>query len=164
METRKQITGTQYEISDHGNVKSLKSWKFLKFKIHYWYSYIQIRNNWKRINYRVQRLVAQAFISNKKNKPIVNHKNWIRNDNRVENLERATNSENQKHAFSNLWKKNVCKKIYQYKNWNIVNTRNNLKSIKQNLNFSIASISLCCSWKRKQAYWYFRTHKRLENQ
>jgi len=49
----------------------------------------------------IQRIVAEHFLENNDSKKIqVNHKNKIRNDNRVENLEWVTQSENIKHAKS----------------------------------------------------------------
>ena len=48
---------------------------------------------------KVHRMVAELFIPNPNNLPHINHKNGLRNDNRVENLEWITPGDNQRHAY-----------------------------------------------------------------
>jgi hypothetical protein len=56
---------------------------------------------------KVHRIIAQTFLCNEENKPEVNHKNSIRSDNRVINLEWVTHRENVCHSFANKMQNNI---------------------------------------------------------
>ena len=70
-----------------------------------------IMNTGKKRILRVHRLVADAFMPNPYDKPQVNHKNGDKTDNRAENLEWCTPSENQRHRIDVLGKKNFGRRV-----------------------------------------------------
>lgn len=87
-----------YQVSDLGNVKSLKLGKerILKSAISKGYLFVVIFKNSKPKKRTIHSLVAEAFLNHipKGMKLVVNHKNFIKTDNKLENLEIVTNREN----------------------------------------------------------------------
>ena len=117
MEKWKEIKGFKncYEVSNLGNVRSidrcvkhyrggLRKYKGSGKSLRYdknGYTRCNLNKDGKRFDFRVHRLVADAFLDNKLNKKEVNHINGIKDDNNVNNLEWCTSSENRLHATKN---------------------------------------------------------------
>lgn len=111
----------------------------------------------------LHRLIAKAFIPNTENKPYINHINGIKNDNRIENLEWCTPTENTNHAIKVL-KRNfgasnagveskLRKPVYQLDLYGrIVNKFNSIKEASTKT--GIENISASISGKYKHAGGY----------
>lgn len=113
----KDITGYEgvYQVSDLGRIKSLnrvntdtegrnifRLGKILTPNINKKTGYASVMFGYKGKRKYIHRLVAIHFIPNIENKPCINHKNKIRNDNRKVNIEWNTYLENNLHSKLNL--------------------------------------------------------------
>lgn len=99
------INGKQasyYYVDREGNIFSKYTGELRKltpYLTHDGYRRIQLSSEFDKKHYRVARIIAETYLSNPNNYPIINHKNSIRDDDRVENLEWCDNSHNQKQRF-----------------------------------------------------------------
>jgi len=113
----KDIKGYEgyYQVSTRGQVRSknriinyctgrvdYRLSKIMKPKrSHNGYLMVELSKNNTRRTFKIHRLVAEAFIPNPFNKPQVNHLDFCRDCNGVENLEWVTAQENVRHAKQN---------------------------------------------------------------
>jgi len=101
--------GGLYEISNIGNIRSLRNGKVRTVKkcvSTKGYYFVHITINKFTFRRKIHRLVAMAFIENPLNKPQVNHKDLNKLNNSIENLEWVTAKENIHHALLNGCYKN----------------------------------------------------------
>lgn len=113
----KDIVGYEglYQVSNLGRVKSLERTvtigfgnkkhleeKIMSFSTRSGYSIIVLKKNGTKASKQVHRLVAEAFIPKEDDKNIVNHKDFDRKNNVVENLEWCTQKENIRHSVDRM--------------------------------------------------------------
>lgn len=149
----------KYAVSDLGQIKNIKTGKILAQHLRPNDGYLQVTlwNNNKGKNFTVHRLVALNFLDNTEKKRDVNHKNGIKTDNRLENLEWCTPSENNYHAVHMRLVNTIPVKIVDL----IDNKEYNFDSISQAAAyFNIDARNLSRALKRKnQVYSHFKITK-----
>lgn len=167
----KDIKGYEglYRVSNFGNVKSLNyrhknEERLLKLNVNkngYCFVNLHIKGTAK--NVLVHRLVAEAFIENPLNFPLVNHKDENKTNNNVENLEWCTQKYNLNYSLNKRNRKNNCKKnkiphkyfreVIQIKpNGEVVEKYKNVSEAARLKRYDLKSLIDCCKGNRKTAY------------
>lgn len=166
-----------YKISNLGNVlnavynKPLKPLMQANGRL-----YVRLyAKNEKSRNRFISRLVAIEFISNPENKRTVNHKNGIKTDNRLKNLEWMTHGENTKHGYelgliAPAWKgvkgknNHLSKSVQQLdKDGNIINEFESMSDAEIETGVFCSNISRVCNGTRKYAGGYIWKYKINKN-
>lgn len=146
-----------YEIDEEGNVYNLLTGKKLQGSIgENGYKYYRLSKSNKKKMYYAHRLVAEAFIPNPNQYPVVNHIDGNKLNNSVTNLEWTTYSDNIEKAHkNNLFSKRHLKELYtkdlpeeiwlQVPNYSAyyISTYGRIRNIKTNL---ILKPSITCGY------------------
>lgn len=120
-----------YQISNYSNVKSLDrvikqktgktqtiKGRILKQRTNPGgYYYVELSKNGTKATFAIHQLVAQAFLDNPGNKPIVNHIDGNKLNNSLTNLEWATYSQNLQHAYKTGLRRTVSIEAVGTKNY-----------------------------------------------
>lgn len=174
-EVWKDIDGYEglYQVSNMGRVKSLErtrnmnqpghdkpvrvSERILKFGSSLGYLSVRLSKDGLVKQIRVHKLVALAFVPNPLGKPHINHKDGNKHNNRFDNLEWVTPSENQQHAILNGLRGDKLRRktVNQYdSSGNFIRSWDGYVEIKQVLGFTPQMICHCCKGRTHTAFGY----------
>ena len=168
----KQVKGYEgrYEVSDHGKVRSLnyrmkkgvtKLLRPARNSDGYLNVHLYAEDGGRTI--KVHRLVAQAFLANPDELPEVNHKNEVKSDNRVVNLEWCERTYNTRYGTigaRNKARQNIQIIAIDPATGEVVHRLPSIASVAM-LGYDTTTVSRCCRKTRgtrrhKGLEWYFQ--------
>lgn len=125
----------EFYISNYGKVKNIRTNNIRKTSIHHsGYERLWVKSyTGEQISIYIHKAVAELFVPNPDNKPIVNHKDGNKLNNFFTNLEWVTQQENMQHAFKNkLCDNSYKRKLTNNQVYDIINIyKNKEKSMQQ---------------------------------
>lgn len=144
-----------YQVSSFGNVRTIKKGEAEMSQQENRNGYMTVHLRDKGVERRamVHRLVAEAFIPNPNGFRDVNHKNGDKSDNRVENLEWASHSDNMAHSFRELGK-NVRHIVQLDLDNNFIERWNSIIEASEATGICRTDIGECCRGNRKHTKGY----------
>lgn len=147
-----------YIVSNFGEVWSFKGQeprRLKPFDNGHGYLQVMLRKDGKNYPCTVHKLVMHSFVKelpNNYRELDINHRNEIKTDNRLSNLEFMTHKENMRYGTRT---ERTCKTCYQFDlQGNLIKTWSSLTEVNRELGFSQGYISQCCNGKAKTAYNY----------
>ncbi len=179
----------KYQVSNLWRIKSLnynRTWKeiIMKWINCGYYLRIDFYKKWLRKSISIHRLVAEHFISNPDNLPLVCHKIeklnknwalynwadnlfwWTRSDNMQDMWKKWRGNSNFKLNHPDKWRfwsyNRKSKKVLQYnKNWEFIKEWGSIIDASKIILISKTSISDCCRNKIKYAWWFIWKFKTI---
>ena len=166
VETFVKIEGFEnYEVSNLGKVRNIKSGRLLKPQLHSaGYLMHGLYENNKKKYLLLHRILATAFIDNPDEKPCVNHIDENKLNNDLSNLEWCTKRENNVHGtrIKRIAEKNSQKVIQLDLDDNVLNVFKSMVQAERETGVPHQNISSCCKGRRKSAGKYkWRKNERI---
>lgn len=142
----------KYEVNQFGEIRHKKYQHILTPRVNSGgYGYVAFTINGERKNFAIHRIVANAFIPNPNGATEVNHKDYNRLNNCVDNLEWITSSDNKNHAYKKI-ENHIArgKQVEQYtKNGEYIKTYETVSDAAKAVGCCVAAISNCCLGRSK---------------
>lgn len=163
-----------YQASDWWFIRSIRRSKVLHGRYHrQWYILVNLYKDKRLRTWKVHRLIMITYIENVNQLPQVNHKNWIKDDNTLSNLEWCDAKHNTNHAVKNWFCMNNIfrtKNPSTWKKWKdspssvsviqyslqgeYIARWYSMADVYRTLWIHVSSIWACCKKKIQSAWWF----------